>query len=386
MLGTILFIDEATGTAIVRADDGKRYRFAASEWPGDAEPLIIGTRIDFDIDGDRAIGPLPVPDALAAVLAKPTTASSTAPVAANPQDDVAEPVSRDPVPADKSTASAPDMAPAVAPADSPSAQQLPTQPADGPPISMNDALDEAKARPGRPISMPQDADIPDYAGLSQPADASGGSGKSLLFVIGGGVLLLALAALAYMMWDNAAGSGETAELSDATVSLFAQQDVPVRNVASMTNSTVLGRIARGDRVTGREVPGSSDPTSRWLQLGDGNRFVPMTGLGPSAPPPVPDPTPLPAPGFTPPPAADGNLDGLPGSLPPETADGDYSASGGPQIVPAPEPPAIRPAPPPVRPAPPSRRPVPESTQPVQPSRPLPGSAPGRDPRDTPPVG
>jgi outer membrane biosynthesis protein TonB len=409
MLGTILFIDEGTGTAIVRADDGKRYRFPAADWPGDAAALTVGIRVDFDADGDQAVGPVPVSESVASALATPAAETADEGAAAM-EDPVAEETPAD-IPVSEPAPTTADSAPKEVPAAEPEPEAAPEpapeptlEPAEDapaadpseiapPPISAADPELDQSPPVGRPITPPAEDAVPDYVGLSQPAEPQGG-GRSLLFVVGGVIILLALAALAYMMWDNAAGSGDSAELSGDAVILFAQEDVPVRNVASMTNSTVLGRIARGDRVSGTEVPGSSDPTSRWLQLDSGNRFVPMTGLGRTAPPATPDPTPLPDPNIAPVPTNDGRLDGVPLPGPTNGQPGDYSAGNpdGPGFVPnpppvipvPPPPPQIRPTPPPqVRPVPPQVRPRP----PVAPRPPRPQLDPPRprSPQDTPAV-
>jgi hypothetical protein len=326
MIGTILFIDDGTGTAILRADDGKRYRFPVDVWPTSAAPLAIGTRVDFDADGENAVGPLPVtiaaPVTEPAIAAAPAVATETPAIAAGGMS--------------------------------------PEQPTIG--------------TGSRPITTEPDG-VPEYAGLSQASESTNDSGMRMLLIGGGAVLLLALAGIAFMMWDNAPGSGEAVALSD-TVTLYAQEDLPVRNVASMTNSTVLGRIARGDRVTGVEVPGSSDPNSRWLQMDGGNRFVPMTGLSTSAPSAAPDPTPLPAPAPEVNPVPnDGSLEGNPNG-------GSSSDGFGPGILGGQPPaPPVRPAPPPpIRPTPPPPQPRPA---PRPQPRPIP--QPGPDPRDTPPV-
>lgn len=408
MLGTILFVDEATGTAIVRADDGKRYRFPISDWPPGAS-LTAGGRVDFDAEGDRALAPVPVTDAIFAAVTAPRPPAEPA-ATPMPDADASEP----PTPTDDLTTSQAALAinadrqPAISPgmampietteASSAAAAETAAMPegpsfaspqapspetiaaADAPiaPTPIPARMDEVEG-PVRPLSFGTD-DVPDYVDTIEPARKSGG--LSALYVVGGVVLLLMLFALAFMMWDNAETAGfaePAAEESGATVSMFAQEDLPVRNVAAMTNATVLGRIARGDRVTGVEVPGSADPQSRWLQLDGGNRFVPMTGLGASPPPAAPV-----AP-VVPPPVqpADGVIDGQAG-----TADGGFADGPAMPAPIAPVPPPVRPAP--VRPSPPppprdvispSR---PQETRPVGPLRPIAPQRPS-DPRDTEPV-
>lgn len=53
MNGTILNFDASTGTGILRADDGKRYRFLSSDWSSDGAAQT-GDVVDFEIDGTNA--------------------------------------------------------------------------------------------------------------------------------------------------------------------------------------------------------------------------------------------------------------------------------------------------------------------------------------------
>ncbi len=415
MLGTILFVDDVTGTGVIRADDGKRYRFPVNEWP-EGSPLSAGVRVDFDTDGSTALAPLPVSAEIAPVIA-----AATAPDPAVTAPDAPAEVEMDaPAPSPVSIKKGPAEPAPITPS-LPATQPQPL--AEGPtfggePIAAHPAETDTLARPV-PIESDQ---VPDYLGLSEPDEKPGG--MSGIFVVGGAILLLALAGLAYMMWDNAESAG-TADVaatdSGESVTFFAQEDLPVRNVAAMTNATVLGRITRGDRVSGVEVDGSADPTSRWLRLDGGNRFVPMTGLGQNAPPAMPVAPAVPVP-VVPPPGGpnDGGFERTFGGQ-----GGDYRADqNGPidparpiepdrpapptRIVPPNRPapptrivPPNRPAPPtrivppnrpapPVRPAPPPRRPVtpsrPQETRPVDEQRPRMPQRGGRDPRETQPVG
>ncbi len=60
MIGTILSFHPGFG-GLLRGEDGRRYPFEASAWPGDAPPLP-GTKVDFERDGDAARDLLPLPD------------------------------------------------------------------------------------------------------------------------------------------------------------------------------------------------------------------------------------------------------------------------------------------------------------------------------------
>lgn len=59
MIGTILKFDAEEG-GLLRAADGRRYRFAAAEWRGKDGPEA-GSRVDFDEDGDAAVDVHPLP-------------------------------------------------------------------------------------------------------------------------------------------------------------------------------------------------------------------------------------------------------------------------------------------------------------------------------------
>jgi hypothetical protein len=400
MLGTILFVDEATGTGVIRADDGKRYRFSVSEWPA-GSTAAAGIRVDFDTDGDSALAPLPISPDIAPLIAgaapTPPEPSVTGPAAAEPVTPTSPmSIAETPAAATPPTPATPTTAFDSVPA--PSDPQPPIADGSGiaaEPIAAQPAEPTGTARPV-PISTDE---VPEYIGLSEP-DAKGG-GMSGLWVGGGAILLLMLAALAYMMWDNAETAGEPGAIAaddGESIALYAQEDLPVRNVAAMTNATVLGRIARGDRVSGVEVAGSADPTSRWLRLDGGNRFVPMTGLGPSAPPAIA------APDAPPPPVAppvdgapdelndsfgaqggdyntgpNGPVDALPPVIPVPPANPDRQIRPDPRVRPVPP---VRPRPQPERPVTPSR---PLDTRPVVPQRPIAPQR-GTDPRDTQPVG
>ncbi len=375
MLGTILFVDDATGTGIIRADDGKRYRFPVADWP--AGPAIAaGVRVDFDTDGDRAVAPLPISDAVVTAVAAAPSLVDTAPSDASAEPVVAPPPISLGKPVSIEKAASPPLNPAP-PLETPPIEPPAPEPTPPARIDVTDAAADDAGAP-RPLAFGQD-DVPDYVGATEVETKRGGI--SAIYIVGGVVLLLLLAALGYMMWDNAEMAGFTEGApteSGATVSMFAQEDLPVRNVASMTNATVLGRIARGDRVSGVEVAGSADPQSRWLRLDGGNRFVPMTGLGTSAPPAVAA-VPAAPPAIPPTVPGGGVLDGQPGNL-----DDGFGAA----------PPPVRPAPPqgrpaPVRPSPPPQRDIapsrPQETRPVPPQRPIAPQRPS-DPRDTQPVG
>lgn len=53
MDGTLLNFDQARGTGLIRASDGRRYSFAAADWKS-AETPAPGDIVDFELDGERA--------------------------------------------------------------------------------------------------------------------------------------------------------------------------------------------------------------------------------------------------------------------------------------------------------------------------------------------
>lgn len=71
MIGTILSFHPGFG-GLLRGEDGRRYPFEATAWPGDAPP-VPGTKVDFEKDGDAASNLLPLPDEAA-----PTPAAAPA--------------------------------------------------------------------------------------------------------------------------------------------------------------------------------------------------------------------------------------------------------------------------------------------------------------------
>lgn len=353
MIGTILFINEGAGTAFLRADDGKRYRFALSDWP-EGITLSSGMQIDFEPDGELASDPVPIgpvtaaPAPVASAAAPPSTTLS--PAAAAPE-------------AEGAIGEGPMLAPA--------------QPT---------GSDESAPTGGHPFTRQQQFESRPEAPLAT-ARSSGNANVRNILIMGGILTALVVAALAYMMLDNA----PSAELSSPppvaapaaaeTITMYATDDLSVRNAASMANSTILGRIARGERVSGVIVPGTSDPSTQWLQLAGGNRFVPLTGLTAEAPAVLPTDTTTALP------------DGGEGDFLPDGVD----LGGGADVNSLPDvetEPGVEPVPPPSRPAPgaqrpPAPRPAPRPAPSYQDTPAVDDNAPARDsgPRyqDTPAV-
>jgi hypothetical protein len=76
MIGTILNFHPGFG-GLLRGEDGRRYPFAASAWPGD-EPPVPGTKVDFEKDGDSAADLVPLPAETGAAPPDDTAAWLTA--------------------------------------------------------------------------------------------------------------------------------------------------------------------------------------------------------------------------------------------------------------------------------------------------------------------
>ncbi len=114
-------------------------------------------------------------------------------------------------------------------------------------------------------------------------------------LIGGGVLILALLALYYILFlrDDFGSPGledriapAEAEIEDAAPKqLFAMTEANIRDKATAQGSTILGKLARGSAVSGKIILGE-DGTNEWLELADGKGFVATVNLGEVAPPEI----------------------------------------------------------------------------------------------------
>ena len=54
MKGDVLDFSIQTGSGLISAEDGKRYSFAGAEWKG-AKPPVFGMKVDFGIQGEKAV-------------------------------------------------------------------------------------------------------------------------------------------------------------------------------------------------------------------------------------------------------------------------------------------------------------------------------------------
>lgn len=61
MRGEILGYDPNSGTGVLRAEDGRRYRFALAQWREASAPEK-GIRVDFETSGEHAIDVYAVED------------------------------------------------------------------------------------------------------------------------------------------------------------------------------------------------------------------------------------------------------------------------------------------------------------------------------------
>lgn len=59
MRGNILGYMQSSRTGTITGDDGCRYGFTQSEWRSD-DPVRTGSRVDFEVRGEEAIGVYPV--------------------------------------------------------------------------------------------------------------------------------------------------------------------------------------------------------------------------------------------------------------------------------------------------------------------------------------
>lgn len=78
MRGQVLGVDSRTGEGLVAGDDGHRYRFTPEDWAQRGEPAI-GIKVDFQVEGDRALSVFPMPEVAGTrhVLAPPPPRAPT---------------------------------------------------------------------------------------------------------------------------------------------------------------------------------------------------------------------------------------------------------------------------------------------------------------------
>ncbi len=75
MKGTVLNFSIQTNQGVISGDDGKRYNFVGSDWNISTSPTQ-GSRVDFDVDGNKAVSIYEDPSATSAP-GSPTQKSKT---------------------------------------------------------------------------------------------------------------------------------------------------------------------------------------------------------------------------------------------------------------------------------------------------------------------
>lgn len=165
----------------------------------------------------------------------------------------------------------------------------------------------AAVQPGRPVAVPDAQSAAAYAPPpssspteAQPATFDDGAGPSgarkpnWLLLGGGAALLLFLLAyyLIFLRDDSASGledrvGGKTEQQVEtiADKSYYAVAQANIRDRATTQGSTIIGKLARGEGVSGKAILGE-DGTSDWLELAEGKGFVAMTNLSESQPPEI----------------------------------------------------------------------------------------------------
>ncbi len=214
MQGSILHFDGEAGSGVIRAEDGNRYRFAASEYRSAGIPAP-GVRVDFDVAGDTAIEIYDVPE--------------FAPV--------------------------PRVAPSAIPA---------------------------------PLVPEPDAQTP-YAD-PEPEERTGPNLKLI------GLSIAALIAVVVASWFLFAGAkvndvngntsvAATDEPEGLAKRYYASRNAKVRDKPTVSGSSVLREIKRGEVVSGHLFQGV-DATSEWLKLAGREEYVSLANLVETQPLPL----------------------------------------------------------------------------------------------------
>ena len=151
----------------------------------------------------------------------------------------------------------------------------------------------AAPQPVAPTVPPPAAvdDAPIYAAAE--ADTSV-TKKPNWLLIGGGVAILALLLAYYMIFlrddasrgleDRVSGNAEQVEEAQSKA-FFAVADANIRDKATTDGTNILGKVARGNSVTGKAILGE-DGISDWLELDDGAGFVALINLSETEPPEI----------------------------------------------------------------------------------------------------
>lgn len=135
----------------------------------------------------------------------------------------------------------------------------------------------------------------DSKSMKQADGPAAGPSPSRKWWIGGGLLILALAALYYLLFlrDDWGRPGLEDRVSDAPPAteqaapqiFYTTADANIRDKATTQGSTILGKLPRGSAASGQLVAGE-DGTSQWLKLDEGKGFVAFANLSEFEPPQI----------------------------------------------------------------------------------------------------
>jgi uncharacterized protein YgiM (DUF1202 family) len=161
---------------------------------------------------------------------------------------------------------------------------------------------EAPPEPAEPVAN-WDAAAADEVSISaaaepayfQPAEDLGEiaerNGPNWLLIAGGAAILALLIGYYFLFLRDDMSSGLEDRVSAAPKQVeevvakeyFAVADANIRDKASAQGTNILGKVARGNSVSGNTILGE-DGTTDWLELADGKGFVAMVNLSETAPP------------------------------------------------------------------------------------------------------
>lgn len=157
----------------------------------------------------------------------------------------------------------------------------------GQPIAAPDTQPTAAYTPPPPSIAPQAVTFDDTADQPEAKKPNW-----LLFAAAAGILLLLIAYYMIFLRDDASSgledrvSGQAEQIEEvADKSYFAVADANIRDRATTRGTTILGKLPRGESVTGNAILGE-DGTSDWLELADGKGFIAMVNLSETQPPEI----------------------------------------------------------------------------------------------------
>jgi hypothetical protein len=164
------------------------------------------------------------------------------------------------------------------------------------------SVTDAPPEPAEPVANGEaaaadEASISAAAGpaYSQPAEDLGEiaekNGPNWLLIAGGAAILALLISYYFLFLRDDMSSGLEDRVSAAPKQVeevvakeyFAVADANIRDKASAQGTNILGKVARGNSVSGNAILGE-DGTTDWLELADGKGFVAMVNLSETAPP------------------------------------------------------------------------------------------------------